>query len=58
VCYEDFKCSNVPVQGPSSRKTKILMKQIPNSFMVFCPGSDVFDGQENAESGELFKVVS
>jgi hypothetical protein len=22
------------------------------------PGSHVFDGQENAESGELFKVVS
>jgi hypothetical protein len=37
VCYADFECSNVPVQDPSSKKTKILMKQIPNSFMVFCP---------------------
>jgi hypothetical protein len=37
VCYADFECSNVPVQDPSSKRTKVLMKQIPNSFMVFCP---------------------
>jgi hypothetical protein len=37
VCYADFECSNIPVQDPSTKKTKILMKQIPNSFMIFCP---------------------
>jgi hypothetical protein len=26
-----------PVQDPGTKKTKILMIQIPNSFMVFCP---------------------
>jgi hypothetical protein len=37
VCFTDFECSNIPVQDLSSKKTKVLMKQIPNSFMVFCP---------------------
>jgi hypothetical protein len=37
VCYADFECSNIPVQDPGTKKTKILMRQIPNSFMVFCP---------------------
>jgi hypothetical protein len=38
VCYAGFECSNVPPEHDSgSMKTKILMKQIPNSFMVFCP---------------------
>jgi hypothetical protein len=37
VCYADFECSNIPVQDPGTKKTKTLMRQIPNSFMVFCP---------------------
>jgi hypothetical protein len=37
VCYADFECSNIPVQDPGTKKTKILTRQIPNSFMVFCP---------------------
>jgi hypothetical protein len=37
VCYADFECSNIPVQDPGTKKTKTLMRQIPNSIMVFCP---------------------
>jgi hypothetical protein len=32
VCYADFECSNIPMDDP-----KILIRQVPNSFMVFCP---------------------
>jgi hypothetical protein len=34
VCYADFECSNIPIDDPSG---KILTRQIPNSFMIFCP---------------------
>jgi hypothetical protein len=36
-CYADFECSNIPVEDPGTKKTKIIMKQVPNSFMIFCP---------------------
>jgi hypothetical protein len=37
VCYADFECSNIPALEMKSEKTRIFTKQIPNSFMVFCP---------------------
>jgi hypothetical protein len=37
VCYADFESSNIPMMEMKTEKTKILMRQIPNSFMVFCP---------------------
>jgi hypothetical protein len=36
VCYADFECSNIPMLDTKSEKTRILTRQIPNSFMVFC----------------------
>jgi hypothetical protein len=43
ICYADFECSNIPVEDPGMKKTKILLKQIPNSFMVFCPDLMLLD---------------
>jgi hypothetical protein len=57
VCYADFECSNIPVQDPSSKRTKILMKQIPNSFMVFFPDL-MFLTDHRTKSRELFKEFS
>jgi hypothetical protein len=37
VCYADFECSNIPSLEMKTEKTRILMRQIPNSSMVFCP---------------------
>jgi hypothetical protein len=37
VCYADFECSNIPSLEMKTEKTRILTRQIPNSFMVFCP---------------------
>jgi hypothetical protein len=37
VCYADFESSNIPSLEMKTEKTKILMRQIPNSFVVFCP---------------------
>jgi hypothetical protein len=36
VCYADFKSSNIPSLEMKTEKTKILTRQIPNSFMIFC----------------------
>jgi hypothetical protein len=37
VCYVNFESSNIPTLETKSKKTKILTRQIPNSFMIFCP---------------------
>jgi hypothetical protein len=37
VCYADFESSNIPSLEMKTEKTKILMRQIPNSYMLFCP---------------------
>jgi hypothetical protein len=37
VCYADFESSNIPMMEMKTEKTKILMRQIPNSYMLFCP---------------------
>jgi hypothetical protein len=37
VCYADFESSNIPSLEMKTEKTKILTRQIPNSFMIFCP---------------------
>jgi hypothetical protein len=55
VCYADFECSNIPVQDPGSKKTKILMKQIPNSFMVFCPDPMLLDDKKSLSVDSYLK---
>jgi hypothetical protein len=37
VCYADFESSNIPSLEMKTEKTKILTRQIPHSFMIFCP---------------------
>jgi hypothetical protein len=37
VCYADFESSNIPSLEMKTEKTNILTRQIPNSFMIFCP---------------------
>jgi hypothetical protein len=37
VCYADFESSNIPSLEMKTDKTRILMRQIPNSYMLFCP---------------------
>jgi hypothetical protein len=59
VCYADFECSNIPVQDPSSKRTKVIMKQIPNSFMVFCPDlMYLTDGRHMSEESYLKRFHS
>jgi hypothetical protein len=55
VCYADFECSNIPVQDPGTKKTKILLKQMPNSFMVFCPDLMFLDGNRSLSIGSYLK---
>jgi hypothetical protein len=59
VCYADFECSNIPVQDPSSKRTRVVMKQIPNSFMVFCPDfMYLTDGRHMSKESYLKKFHS
>jgi hypothetical protein len=37
VCYADFESSNISSLEMKMGKTRILTRQIPNSYMVFCP---------------------
>jgi hypothetical protein len=58
VCYADFECSNIPVQDPGSKKTKILVKQIPNSFMVFCPDLMLLEDKRSLSVDSYLKKFS
>jgi hypothetical protein len=66
VCYADFECSNIPALEMKTEKMKILTRQIPNSFMVFCPDLLFLEDERKLrmeaylkkfQSDDLYKVL-
>jgi hypothetical protein len=55
VCYADFESSNIPMLEMKKEKTKILMRQIPNSYMVFCPDLMFLDDERKLSMDTYMK---
>jgi hypothetical protein len=55
VVYADFEVTNLPVKNRDSTIENAILKQIPNSFCIFCPEFEILEVRYNESLEELFK---
>ncbi|MCL6579441.1 MAG: hypothetical protein K6T73_08670 [Candidatus Bathyarchaeota archaeon] len=54
VVYADFEATSIPANSENCSVKSAVVKQIPNSFCIFCPDFKILEVRYNSNPEELF----